>query len=162
MTSTRPDALVTAQPEVPSAAAQHDVTSVASLDRRRHGLDVLSRIDGEAGTSVIDALAGISPALGHHVAAFAFGDIYDRPGLDPRSRQLVTIGVLTALGGCEPQLKVHVGAALNVGLTPDEIVEAMLHATVYAGFPRALNATFAAKEVFEARGIPMPPTGDHA
>lgn len=135
------------------SAAQHDITSAANLDRRNHGLDVLATIDGHAGTSVIDSLAEISPALGHHVAAFAFGDIYDRPGLDARSRQLVTIGVLTALGGCEPQLKVHVGAALNVGLTPDEIVEAMLHSAVYAGFPRALNATFTAKEVFESRGV---------
>jgi len=135
------------------STAQHDVTSTGNLDRRRHGLDVLAKIDGHAGTAVIDSLAEVSPALGHHVAAFAFGDIYDRPGLDARSRQLVTIGVLTALGGCEPQLKVHVGAALNVGLTPDEIVEAMLHAAVYAGFPRALNATLAAKEVFESRGV---------
>ncbi|HWS35157.1 MAG TPA: carboxymuconolactone decarboxylase family protein, partial [Actinoplanes sp.] len=110
-------------------------------------------IDGHAGTAVIDSLAEISPGLSHHIAAFAFGDIYDRPGLDARSRQLVTIGVLTALGGCEPQLKVHIGAALNVGLTPDEIVEAILHAAVYAGFPRALNATFAAKEVFENRRV---------
>ncbi|MBB2948826.1 4-carboxymuconolactone decarboxylase [Actinoplanes lutulentus] len=144
------------EPAISSPAmnsAQHDVTSTDNLDRRRHGLDVLARIDGDAGTSVINSLADVSPALGHHVAAFAFGDIYDRPGLDPRSRQLVTIGVLTALGGCEPQLKVHVGAALNVGLSPDEIVEAMLHAAVYAGFPRALNATFAAKEVFENRGV---------
>jgi len=135
------------------STAQHDIAGAGNLDRRRHGLDVLATIDGHAGTAVIDALAGISPALGHHVAAFAFGDIYDRPGLDARSRQLVTIGILTALGGCEPQLKVHVGAALNVGLTPDEIVEAMLHAAVYAGFPRALNATFTAKEVFESRGV---------
>ena len=135
------------------STAQHDVTGTGNLDRRNHGLDVLARIDGHAGTAVIDSLAGVSPALGHHVAAFAFGDIYDRPGLDARSRQLVTLGILTALGGCEPQLKVHVGAALNVGLTPDEIVEAMLHSAVYAGFPRALNATFAAKEVFESRGV---------
>ncbi len=133
--------------------AQHDVTSTENLDRRNHGLNVLARIDGHAGTTVIDSLADVSPALGHHVAAFAFGDIYDRPGLDARSRQLVTIGILTALGGCEPQLKVHVGAALNVGLTPDENVEAMLHSAVYAGFPRALNATFTAKEVFESRGV---------
>lgn len=132
---------------------QHDIESRANVERRNRGLDVLREIDGDAGVKVIDSLAGLSPALGHHVAAFAFGDIYSRPGLDARSRQLVTIGVLTALGGCEPQLKVHVGAALNVGLTADEIVEAMLHATVYAGFPRALNATFAAKEVFESRGI---------
>jgi 4-carboxymuconolactone decarboxylase len=131
--------------------SQHDIDSPESLRRREHGLEVLARIDGHAGQAVIDALAGISPALGHHVAAFAFGDIYDRPALDPRSRQLVTIGVLTALGGCEPQLKVHIGAALNVGLTREEIVEAILHASVYCGFPRALNATFAARDAFSDR-----------
>ncbi|AEV84929.1 carboxymuconolactone decarboxylase [Actinoplanes sp. SE50] len=132
---------------------QHDIDSVDNRERREHGLEVLARIDGAAGAAVIDSLADVSPALAHHIAAFAFGDIYDRPRLDARSRQLVTIGVLTALGGCEPQLKVHVGASLNVGLTPDEIVEAILHAAVYAGFPRALNATFAAKEVFDSRGV---------
>ena len=68
-----------------------------------------------------------------------------------RGRQLVTIGALTALGGCEPQLRVHMGAALNVGLTEEEIVEALLHSSVYAGFPRALNATFVAREVFASR-----------
>lgn len=135
------------------SATQHDIDSADNIERRNHGLDVLRGIDGDAGVKVIDSLADLSPALGHHVAAFAFGDIYSRPGLDARSRQLVTIGVLTALGGCEAQLKVHVGASLNIGLTPDEIVEAILHAAVYAGFPRALNATFAAKDVFDSRGI---------
>ncbi|GIF15751.1 carboxymuconolactone decarboxylase family protein [Actinoplanes teichomyceticus] len=133
------------------STTQHDVDNAGNLARRQHGLDVLARIDGDAGTAVVDSLADVSPALSHHVAAFAFGDIYDRPGLDARSRQLVTIGVLTALGGCEPQLRIHVGAALNVGLSRDEIVEAILHCAVYAGFPRALNATFAAKGVFDAR-----------
>ena len=59
--------------------------------------------------------------------------------------------MLTALGGCEPQLRIHIGAALNVGLTREEIIEAILHASVYAGFPRALNATFVAREVFAER-----------
>lgn len=54
-------------------------------------------------------------------------------------------------GGCEPQLKVHIGAALNVGLSREEIAEALLHATVYCGFPKALNAIFTAREVFEDR-----------
>jgi 4-carboxymuconolactone decarboxylase len=130
---------------------QHDINSDESLARRQHGQDVLSRIDGHQGEAVIESLADISPALGHHVAAFAFGDIYDRPGLDPRSRQLVTIGALTAMGGCEPQLRVHIGAALNVGFTEVEVVEALLHCAVYAGFPRALNATFVAREVFASR-----------
>lgn len=131
--------------------AQHDIDSPENLARRKHGQDVLSQIDGHQGEAVIDSLADINPAMGHHIAAFAFGDVYDRPGLDARSRQLVTLGVLTALGGCEPQLKVHINAALNVGLTREEITEAMLHAAVYCGFPRALNATFAAREVFNER-----------
>ena len=132
-------------------SVQHDIDSPENLARRQHGLEVLSRIDGRQGEVVIDSLADISPALGHHVAAFAFGDIYDRPGLDPRSRQLVTLGVLTALGGCEAQLKVHIGAALNVGLTREEITEALLHTAVYCGFPKALNATFVARDVFQSQ-----------
>lgn len=132
-------------------SSQHDINSPDNLARRARGLEVLSRIDGHQGEAVIDSLADINPALGHHVAAFAFGDIYDRPHLDARSRQLVTLGALTALGGCEPQLKVHIGAALNVGLTREEITESLLHAAVYCGFPRALNATFVAREVFQER-----------
>jgi 4-carboxymuconolactone decarboxylase len=61
--------------------------------------------------------------------------------------------MLTALGGCEPQLDVHINASLNVGLTPSEIVEAMVHAAVYCGFPKALNAIFVAKRVFAEREV---------
>jgi 4-carboxymuconolactone decarboxylase len=118
-----------------------------------HGLKVLQQIDGEAGQKVVDSLDDISPELGHQVVSWAFGEVYSRPGLAPRDRQLVTLGVLTALGGCEPQLDVHINAALNVGLTPTEITEAFLHAAVYCGMPRALNATFVAKKVFAERGL---------
>lgn len=134
-----------------TAYPQYDVDNPENLARRERGLEVARSIDGEAAQAVIDSLADISPALGHHIAAFGFGDVYARPGLEPRSRQLVTIGVLTALGGCEPQLRIHIGAALNVGLTREEVIEAILHASVYAGFPRALNAVFAAREVFAER-----------
>ncbi|MFE2264628.1 carboxymuconolactone decarboxylase family protein [Streptomyces griseosporeus] len=122
-------------------------------ERFSHGLEVLRRVDGEAGQRVIDSLADISPELGHQIVAWGFGEIYDRPGLAPRDRQLVTLGMLTALGGCEAQLEVHVNAALNVGLTPEQIVEALLHSAGYCGFPRALNATFVAKKVFAERGL---------
>ena len=121
--------------------------------RFEHGMAVLEAIDGEAGTKVIDALGDISPELAHQVVAWGFGEIYSRPGLVPRDRQLVTLGILTALGGCEPQLEVHINAALNVGLTPQQIIEAFLHASGYSGFPRALNATFVAKKVFAERGL---------
>ncbi|MEU6574671.1 carboxymuconolactone decarboxylase family protein [Streptomyces sp. NPDC046805] len=122
-------------------------------ERFTHGLEVLKRVDGEAGQRVVDSLADVSPELGHQIVAWAFGEMYDRTELAPRDRQLVTLGILTALGGCELELDVHVNAALNVGLTPEQIVEALLHSAVYAGVPRALNATLAAKKVFAERGL---------
>ncbi|QDZ16039.1 carboxymuconolactone decarboxylase family protein [Humibacter ginsenosidimutans] len=121
--------------------------------RFEQGKAVLDAIDGVGGANVVDALADVSPELAHQVVAWGFGDIYSRPELEPRDRQLVTLGMLSALGGCEPQLEVHINAALNVGLTPKQIVEALLQSAVYCGFPRALNATFAAKKVFAERGL---------
>ncbi|MEU9449403.1 carboxymuconolactone decarboxylase family protein [Streptomyces sp. NPDC048277] len=122
-------------------------------ERFAHGLGVLRKVDGEAGQRVIDSLADISPELAHQIVSWGFGEIYARPELAPRDRQLVTLGMLTALGGCEPQLEVHINAALNVGLTPEQIVEALLHSAGYCGFPKALNATFVAKKVFAERGL---------
>ncbi|SNT25891.1 4-carboxymuconolactone decarboxylase [Asanoa hainanensis] len=127
--------------------------SEAQQDRFEQGMRVLEAVNGETGTKVIESLADIAPELGEQVVAWAYGDIYARPGLPPRDRQLVTLGMLTALGGVEAQLDVHVRAALNVGLTPQEIVEAFLHSAVYCGFPRALNAVFTAKKVFAERGL---------
>lgn len=75
------------------------------------GKQVLDAIDGEAGQNVIDSLSDIAPELGHQIVAWGFGDIYARPDLQPAQRQLVTLGALTALGGCEAQLEVHIGAA---------------------------------------------------
>ena len=117
------------------------------------GKDVLDAVDGTAGAKVIDALEEVSPELAHQIVAWGFGEIYSRPDLEPHDRQLVTLGMLTALGGAEPQLEVHINASLNVGLTPQQIVEALLHSAVYCGFPRALNATFTAKKVFDERGL---------
>jgi 4-carboxymuconolactone decarboxylase len=122
-------------------------------ERYEQGRAVLDAVDGSAGANVIDSLKDIAPELAHQIVAWGFGEIYSRPGLEPRDRQLVTLGMLTALGGCEPQLDVHINAALNVGLTPQQIIEALLHSAVYCGFPRALNATFIAKKVFAERGL---------
>ncbi|OKP92801.1 carboxymuconolactone decarboxylase [Paenibacillus sp. P3E] len=126
-----------------------------TTERYERGWEKLMEVDGKGGTNVIHSLKDISPDLGRFVIEFAFGDIYPREGLDLRQRQLVTISSLTTLGGCEPQLTVHINAALNVGLSPKEIVEAILHCVPYTGFPRVLNATFVAKEVFKERGIMM-------
>ncbi|SEF36480.1 4-carboxymuconolactone decarboxylase [Amycolatopsis pretoriensis] len=123
-------------------------------DRFERGKRALVDLNGEeTAQRVLDSLADISPKLSDSLVSWGFGEIYTRPALVPRDRQLVTLGMLTALGGCEPQLEVHVNASLNAGLKPEEIVEALLQSAAYCGFPRALNATAVAKKVFAERGL---------
>jgi 4-carboxymuconolactone decarboxylase len=118
-------------------------------ERYARGWNKLKEIDGSAGEQVLAALAPIAPDFARLLIEFPFGDIYSRPKLDLRSREIATIAALAALGHAQPQLKVHIEAALNVGCTRDEIVEVFIQMAVYAGFPAALNALFAAREVFE-------------
>lgn len=122
-----------------------------TLSRYDRGLAKLEEIDGEAGTNVINSLRDIAPDFARYLIEFPFGDIYARPGLDLRSREIAVVAALTALGNATPQLKVHIEGALNVGVTRNEVVEVIMQMAVYAGFPAALNGLFAAKEVFAAR-----------
>lgn len=117
------------------------------------GLKKLAEIDGAAGQKVIDALRDVAPDLARYTIEFPFGDIYSRPELDLKSREIATIAALTALGNCQPQLKVHIHAGLNVGCSKEEIIEIITQMAVYAGFPAALNGAFAAKEVFAERAV---------
>jgi 4-carboxymuconolactone decarboxylase len=125
-------------------------------ERYARGLAKLEEIDGAAGTNVINSLRDIAPDFARYLIEFPFGDIYSRPGLDLRSREMAVVAALTAMGNAAPQLKVHIGGALNVGVTPQEIVELIMQMAVYAGFPAALNGLFAAKEVFTAHGVALP------
>lgn len=120
-------------------------------DRYEQGLLKLKEIDGEAGEQVIESLKDIAPDLGRYVIEFPFGDIYSRPGLDLKSREIATVAALTALGNAQPQLKVHIHGALNVGCSRQEVVEVIIQMAVYAGFPAALNAISVAKAVFTER-----------
>ena len=116
---------------------------------RKRGLKKLKEIDGEAGERVIESLKDIAPDLARYIIEFPFGDIYSRPGLDLKSREIAVVAALTALGNAAPQLKVHVHGALNAGCTRQEVVEVIMQMAVYAGFPAALNGMFTAKEVFK-------------
>lgn len=118
--------------------------------RYTRGLEKLQEVDGAAGQRVIDALADIAPDFSRHLIE-TFGDIYSRPQLDLRSREIAVVAALTALGNAAPQLKVHIHAALNVGCSRDEVIEVIMQMSVYAGFPAALNGLFVAKEVFAER-----------
>jgi 4-carboxymuconolactone decarboxylase len=120
-------------------------------DRYQRGWEKLKEVDGTAGERVIENLKDIAPDFARYLIEFPFGDIYSRPGLDLKSREIAVVAALTALGNAAPQLKVHIHGALNVGCTRQEIVEVIMQMAVYAGFPAALNGLFAAKEAFTER-----------
>lgn len=122
-----------------------------SESRLERGKRALAEIDGQAGHDVVTALADIAPDFATYLFEFPFGDIYSRGGLGLREREIATIAALSAMGNAAPQLKVHIEAGLNVGLSQDEIVEVLMQMAVYVGFPAALNGLFAAKDVFEQR-----------
>jgi 4-carboxymuconolactone decarboxylase len=122
-----------------------------SDDRRSRGLRALAEITGQSGSSVVQGLRDVAPDLADWIIDFSYGDVMSRPGLERRTRQLATIAALTALGHAQPQLKVHVQGALNVGCKPHEIIEVILQMTVYCGFPAAINALNTAREVLAPR-----------
>ena len=122
-------------------------------ERYARGSRRLAEVDGEGGQHVVDALKDVAPDLARYVIEFGFGDVYSRPGLDLRTRELATVAGLAALGHAQPQLRVHVNGALNVGCMPAEVVEVIIQMALYAGFPAALNAAFTAKQVFAERGL---------
>lgn len=117
--------------------------------RFQKGKEMLDKIDGKGGREVINSLKDIAPDLGMYIVEFAFGDIYMRDGLDLKERELITITSLLSMGGLEPQLKVHINAALNVGISKEKIIEAFIQCIPYVGFPRVLNAVSIAREIFE-------------
>ena len=121
------------------------------MNKKEIVLKNLAKIDGAAAEVVFDSLKDLAPDLNNLMLKFAFGTIYERGVLNFKDRELITITSLLTQGGCENQLRVHIQASLNVGLTQEEIIETFIHYAPYVGFPRVLNAIFVAKEIFTDR-----------
>jgi alkylhydroperoxidase/carboxymuconolactone decarboxylase family protein YurZ len=90
--------------------------------------------------------AKLAPDYYDHVQQSAFGDIWTRPGLSVRDRSMITVAVLASLGQPE-ELRAHLNGALNVGLDREELVEVLMHISIYAGVPAAGAAMRVAAEV---------------
>mgnify|MGYP003597844818 CR=1 FL=1 len=131
-------------------------TNQTTSERYRRGLARLKEVDGEAGEHVVAPLAAAFPDFAAYLLEFPFGDIYSRPGLGLREREIAVVAALCAMGNAAPQLRVHLHAALHVGCTPQEVVEVVIQMAVYAGFPAALNGLAAVREVFAEHGITLP------
>ena len=117
------------------------------------GSEKLKEIDGIGGENVIQSLQDIAPDVGKYIIEFAFGDVYTRPELSMQEREMITITSLLTSGGCEPQLEVHINGSLNVGLSPEKIIETFTQCIPYTGFPKVLNAIYTAKKIFAERHI---------
>ena len=125
------------------------------MNRFDKGLDTIKKyVTEEEAMNLVsdDQLASIAPDLRKMIIEFAYGEIYSREGLEDKNRALVVISSVITQGAL-PQTKTHISRGLQVGLTPSEIVEAILQLIPYIGFPRVQNALTIAKELFEEKGI---------
>jgi 4-carboxymuconolactone decarboxylase len=122
----------------------------SSGTRTSRGEAVMSRLSGGAGQPVLNALKQDFPFLADAITAYSLGDVWGRSGLDDRTRQLATVAAFAAQGNLAT-LKVHAGYALRLGVTQDELKEIVYLTTVTAGFPRAIDAAQALREVFAAQ-----------
>lgn len=127
---------------------REDVEAAPDTDRYRRGLAALREVAGPPGPRIVDELRDLAPDLGRYLVEYVFGDVYSRAGLDPHTRELASIAMCTALGTAAPQLRNHIRGFLNVGGTPEEVIEIITQMAGYAGFPAALNGMAAARAVF--------------
>jgi 4-carboxymuconolactone decarboxylase len=139
------------------SGVQASLTAAEVFEERSVSLGTLPRAaapadDQEARRYTSGAYAAV-PRLGELRNSVLYGDVWERPLLSKRDRSLVTIAVLQAQRASE-QLRTHIGRALDEnGVTPQELSEAILHVTFYAGWPAAVNAGDLAAEAFEERGV---------
>jgi 4-carboxymuconolactone decarboxylase len=117
------------------------------------GMELRRSMWGDAGAEVkVNQASSFNRPLEDMVTTWCFGDIWQRPGLDRKTRSMITLAALTAL--CRPnQLKGHVEGALANGVTVEEIREIILHTSVYSGIPTGVEGFAAAKEVLKKLGL---------
>jgi 4-carboxymuconolactone decarboxylase len=107
--------------------------------RYRVGVEILQRLLPQTGEPSANKVAEVAPDFARMAIEFPFGDLFSRGAVDLPTRLLAAVATLAALGRVE-QLRLHVGAALRVGCTRDQLVETLMQTAIYAGFPAALDA----------------------
>lgn len=120
-----------------------------SEDRSELGKKTFEKITGDVGRRFLENLREIAPDFADYLVEFPFGAIYSRPGFDIKTREIITLSSLATQGNANIELKAHIKLALNAGVTREQIIELFMQISVYAGFPAAVNAILATKDVFK-------------
>jgi 4-carboxymuconolactone decarboxylase len=123
-------------------------------ERHEQGMRVRRGVLGDAHVDrAVQNTTELTAPFQDFITRYAWGDVWSRPGLDRRTRSIITLTALTSLRA-ENEIAMHVRAAITNGLTPAEITEVLLHTGVYAGVPAA-NAAFAiAQRTLAEMGLP--------
>jgi 4-carboxymuconolactone decarboxylase len=119
-------------------------------DRLQRGEEVMRTLNAGSTQPTLEGLRRDFPFLADAITGFALGDVWGRPGLDHRTRQIAAVAAFAALGH-RPFMKIHAGYALNLGVTAEELKEVVYLTTVHAGFPRAIEAAQTLAELFRER-----------
>jgi 4-carboxymuconolactone decarboxylase len=110
-------------------------------ERYLRGVEVIQQLSPESLEQFLTSrVAEIAPDFARMAIEFSFGDIYARDTIDFETREIAAIAALASLGYAGPQLRIHVAAALELGMTKGAIVEILMQSAIYGGFPAALNA----------------------
>jgi 4-carboxymuconolactone decarboxylase len=119
-------------------------------ERSARGAEVIRHLNNGRGQPNLEAMRQEFPFLAEATEAYALGDVWSRPGLDDRTRQLAAVAAMAALGETG-MMRVHASYALNIGVTQEELKEMIYLVTVPAGFPRAIAASQVLSALFEER-----------
>lgn len=135
---------------VPAAPALAQSPAATTEERSRRGADVIRELNNGRTQPNLEAMREEFPFLAEATEAYALGDVWSRPGLDRRTRQLAAVAAMAALGETG-MMRVHAEYALNVGVSEDELKEVIYMITVPAGFPRAIGASQVLSQLFAER-----------
>ncbi|MFM9857422.1 carboxymuconolactone decarboxylase family protein [Pseudoxanthobacter sp. M-2] len=150
MTLPRQSSLRTAAAVLAFAALPAPAFAETTDERRQRGDAVVRSLNHGQSQPVLEEMRREFPFLADATEAYALGDVWSRPGLDDRTRQLAAVAAFASLG-LTPFVKVHAGYALNVGVSEEELKEVVYMITVPAGFPRAIAASQTLSELFAER-----------
>ena len=119
-------------------------------ERSQRGNDVILKLNNGVPQQTLERMREEFPFLAEATEAYALGDVWSRPGLDDRTRQLAAVAAFAAIGE-RTFMRVHAGYALNIGVTEEELKEIVYMVTVPAGFPKAIAASQTLSELFSER-----------
>ena len=105
----------------------------------RHGREIMDRLEEGLADGVTSRLAELDADLPRLITDYAFGAVVGRPGLDLKTREMLTVASLITSGNAQPQLELHMRGALNVGVTQEELLEIVIQMAIYAGVPACMN-----------------------